>query len=52
MAVNKPVGDDARKGAAKKSLGINRQGYVRNGTEKGVCRETGTNFVKESYETS
>jgi hypothetical protein len=51
MAVNKPVGDNARKGAVRKSFGINRQGYVRNSTEEGVRREGGTNFVKESYET-
>ena len=50
MAVNKPVGDKARKGAVKKSFGIKRHRYARN--SKGVCGEVGTNFVKESYETS
>ena len=52
MAVNKPVGDKARKGAVKRSFGIKWHRYARNSTEKGVCGEIGTNFVKESYETS
>jgi hypothetical protein len=37
-------------GAVKKSFGIKRHRYARN--SKGVCGEVGTNFVKESYETS
>jgi hypothetical protein len=37
-------------GAVKQSFGIKRHRYARN--SKGVCGEVGTNFVKESYETS